>query len=408
MSAWRDALQRASFRGVPFWVDTDAVPVGRRTQVHEYPQRDEPYVEDLGRRTRKFAMAAFVIGDDCLAQRDALLKALDTAGEGELVHPWLGRLTVTAADCEMSHDRREGGMVRFDLVFVEAGKLEFPSARANSRRQASLAAEGLWSSAQARYKDAMALIDTARINLNTARGALSAVHALIQRQFAPLAGILGDIDALVDAVVNAPDSILGAFASYFGGLVPGGGYTASLTSISSAADTAVALERTAPAGGTDTAGAVRAVADLVQDAALYQAVREAASLEVAPPLAVASPPSLQQQIAQPMTAPEVPIADDVIAVRESLKAVLWASALRAPHDHYQTLAEARLQVDRHLTEVAAAGVRLERMTPLQSMPALVLAYRRFGDAHRASEIITRNRISHPGFLPAMPLQVAAE
>ncbi|MNN99925.1 hypothetical protein D3C81_2196910 [compost metagenome] len=52
MSEWRDRKQGASFRGVPFLVDTDSVPVGRRTQLHEFPQRDQPFVEDLGRRTR--------------------------------------------------------------------------------------------------------------------------------------------------------------------------------------------------------------------------------------------------------------------------------------------------------------------------------------------------------------------
>ena len=112
MSEWRDRKQAASFRGVPFWVDTDNVPVGRRTQVHEYPQRDQPYTEDMGRQTRKYRFSGFVVGDDCLSQRDRLLTALDKPGAGELLHPWFGRLTVTAGECEVSHARDEGGMVR--------------------------------------------------------------------------------------------------------------------------------------------------------------------------------------------------------------------------------------------------------------------------------------------------------
>lgn len=107
MSEWRDRKQGASFRGVPFLVDTDSVPVGRRTQLHEFPQRDQPFVEDLGRRTRHYKFTGFVAGDDCLAQRDRLLTALDKAGSGELVHPWFGRLTVTAGECEVSHARNE-------------------------------------------------------------------------------------------------------------------------------------------------------------------------------------------------------------------------------------------------------------------------------------------------------------
>lgn len=96
MSEWRDLRREASFRGVPFWVDSDSVPVGRRTQLHEYPKRDQPLVEDMGRQTREYKFDGFIIGPDFISQRDRLLVALDTPGPGELVHPWFGRLTVTA------------------------------------------------------------------------------------------------------------------------------------------------------------------------------------------------------------------------------------------------------------------------------------------------------------------------
>lgn len=409
MSAWREALQPASFRGVPFWVDADGVPVGRRTQVHEYPQRDEPFVEDLGRRTRQFRMAAFVIGGDCLQQRDALLEALDTPGEGELVHPWLGRLKVTPADCEMSHDRREGGMVRFDLLFIEAGALAFPAATANTQLQAAAAADTVWASALSRFDRAMAMIDRARININAARGALSAVQAMVQQQFGAIGAVFDSAAALVDAIITAPSSVSGAFASYFGArTLPSSGYTTALSAIASATDAAGSLSGVTPAGGADTAGAIRAVADLAQDAALFQAAKDVAQLQAVEMPPATTPPAVQLQAAKPPEAPEVPVADDVIAVRDALGAAMWQAALRAPHDHFQALSESRLQTDRHLTAVAAAGVRLESLRPLQPMPAIVLAYRRFGDANRAGEIVTRNRIAHPGFVPAAPLQVAAE
>src|SRR4051794_19019273 len=37
---WRDRLLPASFRGVGFWIDQAKTPVGRKGQLHEYPQRD--------------------------------------------------------------------------------------------------------------------------------------------------------------------------------------------------------------------------------------------------------------------------------------------------------------------------------------------------------------------------------
>lgn len=44
--AWKDRLQDASFRGVPFKFEGEGAAVGRRVETHEYPNRDKPYTED--------------------------------------------------------------------------------------------------------------------------------------------------------------------------------------------------------------------------------------------------------------------------------------------------------------------------------------------------------------------------
>ena len=43
------ALREASFKGAPFHVEETGGQFGRRTVLHEYPFRDLPYGEDLGR-----------------------------------------------------------------------------------------------------------------------------------------------------------------------------------------------------------------------------------------------------------------------------------------------------------------------------------------------------------------------
>ena len=57
-------------------------------------------------------------------------------------------------------------------------------------------------------------------------------------------------------------------------------------------------------------------------------------------------------------------------------------------------------------DISTSGVRLVEIKPAETTPALVLAYRRFGDATRAGEVVQRNRITHPGFVPPLPLKVA--
>ncbi|WP_172904159.1 DNA circularization N-terminal domain-containing protein, partial [Escherichia coli] len=81
-SGWRDRLQDASFRGVPFKVEEESAGTGRRVETHEYPNRDKPYTEDLGKITFRPSITAYVVGDDCFDQRDRLIEALNKPGPG--------------------------------------------------------------------------------------------------------------------------------------------------------------------------------------------------------------------------------------------------------------------------------------------------------------------------------------
>ena len=66
-TGWRAKLRKASFRGVEFGVTDAEGEGGRRTVTHEFPQRDLPYVEDMGLATAKFTLQAFVLGADYMA-----------------------------------------------------------------------------------------------------------------------------------------------------------------------------------------------------------------------------------------------------------------------------------------------------------------------------------------------------
>ena len=128
---WKDRLQDASFRGVPFKVEEESAGTGRRVETHEYPNRDKPYTEDLGKVTFRPSITAYVVGDDCFDQRDRLIDALNKPGPGTLVHPTYGELKVCVdGEVRVSTSKREGRIVRFDLKFVEAGELSYPTSGA--------------------------------------------------------------------------------------------------------------------------------------------------------------------------------------------------------------------------------------------------------------------------------------
>ena len=46
-------------------------------------------------------------------------------------------------------------------------------------------------------------------------------------------------------------------------------------------------------------------------------------------------------------------------------------------------------------------------TPSDTVPALVLAAEWYDDAARAGELIAKNNLSHPGFVPPDPLRTLA-
>jgi len=146
---WRDTLRIASFRGVYFHVESSARQSGRRVVTHQYPKRNIPYAEDMGREALHWQFSGYILLNDkklnrgpnavyanMIAQRNAMLEALEMDGPGELIHPSLsitfgggregassgGPMMVMVERYGVSESRQKGGFYEFDLAFVEAGE----------------------------------------------------------------------------------------------------------------------------------------------------------------------------------------------------------------------------------------------------------------------------------------------
>jgi prophage DNA circulation protein len=125
--SWKDNLLPGSYRGVPFFIENHSSTGGRRTQVHEFVDRDTPFSEDLGRKARSFSLSIHLIGDDYFQQRDRMISALEQRGAGELIHPYLGQIDVNVDGYSFTEDTQEGRIVRFTISFTEAGSNIYPS-----------------------------------------------------------------------------------------------------------------------------------------------------------------------------------------------------------------------------------------------------------------------------------------
>ena len=126
--AWRDRLLPGSFRGVRFGIRSHSTLAGgRRVKPFQYPGRNEPFTEDLGRVADEPEIDGWIVGDDYAARRDALRRASRIEGPGTLVHPYLGIMQVSCTALRLTESSGEGGMVRFSMTFVEAGAPRFPA-----------------------------------------------------------------------------------------------------------------------------------------------------------------------------------------------------------------------------------------------------------------------------------------
>lgn len=118
-SAWRQALRPAKFRGVVFEARSRSLKGGRQIAEHVYPERDESYPEDLGRKTRRYSVEAFFWGPNYMAARDRFVTALEERGPGEYIDLWgLGR-QVVCDSFAVAENIGEGGYCAISIEFIE-------------------------------------------------------------------------------------------------------------------------------------------------------------------------------------------------------------------------------------------------------------------------------------------------
>ena len=395
MTLRQDQLRAASFRGVPFFVEEAGLEAGRRTQVHEYPQRDKPYSEDMGRAARSMSITAFVVGDDYIAQSERLLAALEQGGAGTLVHPWLGTMQVTVGVCRVSYSSGALGYVRFEIPCTEAGELVFPSTKASTQAGSRLAADALTEAAAADFAESFTVDGVPDFVVDGAVADVGTVVRLLSVQVPGLES-LGYADKLaaqaqsIISSVGQPNKLASALTSALGlaALAATGTRWAS-----------VVQSLTRLAGGT---GLANPLPPAVITANRVQAWTNTSAIN-----ALARRALLAQAVGA-SSVMEPTVLDDVLAVRNALTAALDAEALTAGDAVFKTLQSARTTAWQDLTTRSRGSARLRTYTPPAPLPALVVAYSLYGDASRDAEIIARNRVRHPGFVPVAPLQVLTQ
>jgi prophage DNA circulation protein len=415
--AWQDDLLPASLGGAPFFIaDADArsLSAGRRTVLTEFPKRDTPAREDLGRRARRWNVTGLVLGAEYMDARDALLAVLESEGPHNFSDPWLGEFPVILdGQVQLQESGAEGGMARFTFALVESGdEGEVRIAPSTSAALAAASAAMLAAGIGDLEKDLDISIGDALSAASGAVGKVTGALVAAQRkvegtlglaQAAELASALSDLKNATLQLLNTPAALMAALNGIVAGVLgliklaslgdvvefPGG---EKVVRADTAIETAKALGETEtvtppPFPGGPKAPEATAAEKAIGKALKVATVANAAALFIDLPL------------------DSTDAASAVLITVGGLAAALLTDQT-ASDALFTAVQDLKAALDEHLAGLASELPAMTTYTPTSSLPALLIAYLVHGDPLRDLEIVARNDVRDPTFvMGGEPLKV---
>ena len=424
---WRDTYRAATFRGVAFFVESADSSHGRRQAVHETAQRDTPYTEDLGRKSREFSVIGYLLGKDYHLNRDELIKACEVAGPGALVHPYRGEMNVVCRGLNISETAAEGGKCTIALTFLEAGEAAYPSANVDSVNAISAKGNTVTAAAE---KSFVSDFLTTGFPAYVAESAASGLAALGEYMAAPGLSFSGDLKAASDfylqargltsdasGLVQKPLNMVSRITGLIGSVRSAFGTNAfsMLTSLFDRSPTTYTGSTATPSRQQQATNAIAmnalvrqvAVAEAAKAAVVTQTpvVTTANSTQAATGAAGSAPATTGATKTAPGVTQTLPVPtvydsyQAAIKVREDLVDRIDAESEVTPNDEvYVALSDLRTSVVQAVPNPEQNLARIVQYVPRETLPSLLVAYQIYGDAGRADDIATRNSARHPGFL----------
>lgn len=388
--SWKEQLQPASFRGVSFHIDSVDTNFGRRNQVHEYPRRETPYSEDLGKKAREYSFRAYVLGDNYLIDLDRLMKAIeDKTSPGTLVHPSLGAKLVIPTRCSVSFSNREGGIEYFNLSFVEAGENRFPKDSKNSKAKV--------------FERIGSFRDLLKDNLERVYQGSSQVEAVTGRSFSAA----NDFLDLMETSLQYSGPVQEVFSSFKTGVAKLRSRLVSLVySPGEMADEFIGLFETFNSAQVDPQvkldSSLRLLdLDALEDTPETTTVTEETALSNDRILRYFLRGLSLGQSAQAVVELSFPSKKEALETRDLLRDLMEEEELGLSDFGFSELANSlsslRAELVQDIHERAVFLPNISTIELSEPLPALVLAYRLHDDSDEEQSLVERNRIANPLF-----------
>ncbi len=388
--SWKNNLRPASFRGADFFIESAESTFGRKTVEHEFPGKSNPYVEDLGRAPRSFKIDGYIVGDDYFEKKNSLIEAAETAGPGELIHPYYGKIRGNSKILSIRETTSEGRMARISFEFVQVERSVFPSIIQDITEEIESAANETLQILKDGFSTAW---DVAGSPLNVINAAKSSLDSAIN--------FIGNVKKNAKKTFNYQNELRILNARFEDLVLSGADLSESLINLLKADNSENDFSEYSfrsrfyeninateyEGGGTFQSSASNSNDDnlknfIIQTSAALS-IKNIASLKI-------------------VSVNDAKILKSILT--DKFDNILYT----ASDDSFLKLSDLLALGQRSIDERSERLPFIKDIFLSSTLPSLYLSYDFYEDLSRETEILLRNNVFHPGFISGQPLEILSE
>lgn len=394
---WKDDLREASFKGIPFFVDKVEDEFGRRIVHNEFPGKEIGSIQDLGRKDDVYNITGFLFGDYA-KNLESLEDALNESGSGALVHPYRASSNVVPDGYSVIRIKDDGGYAQINMRFIKA---EFEGGiviTASFTNRLSAAAQ---KAADLSGKEFAAKFDLAGLPASLAELSNTKLETLTKTLLDPVSDVAAGVKEFQEGTAELYNAIaewnavITAFSDNpLKALAGGAGFQQNLLDLFqfpglSEKSKLIAQRRFFYEFGSsqpqkNVAAKLKRQVDQ-NEKALSAVIRQTAVIAAV----------------QTVLNVDFDTYDEAVVLRDELADVLDTEIVSTENiELSQTLQELQKTLVEAITEQSADLKTVSSYETKSVLPACVIAYELYGDYSKADEIVSRNKIKNPLFVPA--------
>lgn len=433
-------VSAASYGGIPFAVRTARTSVGRKYAIHEYPFREEGWLEDTGKKLARLVISGFLVENSLIYgggtvhdQRSqfVVMCCAKNAPPRTLVHPTFGTMpNMLCVNIEFEEDLNSTEM-GVTFTFMKAGARVYPTTTITTAAASANNASGLTIASLVNF-------------VKTTAAAIQAGAAIVQQAVSTAVGwyqfavtAVNDVKSIIGSV----STLFGNFGRLFGGANNGyaGANVQALPSVTAsdllaqatanrslvmAAGAALQAAAANPSDSTDLGIAVQnlistlasTASDPADAVAMLSAMAQYSPAPVTTPGQVGAAMLVMQvalsalfrryalaQLAVTLTTYQPSSQNDAQTVLTNATALFDSEITIAgdagDDESYTALRTLRQSMFADLTTRAANLASISTFTFQASLPSLALAQRIYRDPTQEPALVQQVSPRHPAFFP---------